>query len=71
MSKWIKYELDNKLVAKPFLSPPIHNGGKGIIWTDDKNIYLGGSFLNYNSKVIPLQPPKHFNSTRIKGFYYN
>ena len=70
MSNWINYTLDSKLVAKPFITP-ITNGGKGIMWKDDLNLYLGGFFLNFDSHKLPLQPPNKFNSLRVKHFYYN
>lgn len=65
MSSWINYELDNQLVANPFLSPKQH-GGKGFFLPSDtaSSVLLGGSMCkNCPAYNIPKYPQLLYGSS--------
>ena len=79
MSKWINYRMDGRLVANPFLTAPIPQGGKGEFYFGDNNVYLGGAVWKTEYQLakqrmkqyLPLQPPHQYNSTRVARFFYS
>lgn len=80
---WIDYTMDGKTEKSAFIQYPNNGyGGKGFFLNSDlyqPTKYLGGSLISTkimntnksNSHYLPLQPPNVYNSSRIRGFFYN